>query len=129
MKGEQIKKIKRRRLSAKERKQIFDKYNGHCAYCGCEITFRGMQVDHKKALRTGGEDTIENMFPSCRSCNHYKSTLDVEEFREYLSEIHKRLMRDSVAFQVASRFGIVKHVADEVTFYFEKVEAGNETIL
>jgi 5-methylcytosine-specific restriction endonuclease McrA len=28
------------------RQQIHQKYNGHCAYCGCEITPKEMQVDH-----------------------------------------------------------------------------------
>lgn len=51
-----------------------------------------------------------------------KATLDVEGFRKYLSKIHKRLMRDSIPYQVAERFGIVKHMSDNVKFYFEKVE-------
>lgn len=122
----QNKETNRRRLSAKERKKIYDKYGGHCAYCGCEITFRGMQADHMKPLHIGGTDTLDNMTPACRSCNHYKSTLDVEGFRDYLTKIHSRLMRDSVAFQVASRFGIVDHVTDDVIFYFEKVEIEHE---
>lgn len=117
-----MEKMKRRRLSAKERKQIFDKYNGHCAYCGCEIAFRGMQADHKKPLHIGGTDTLDNMFPSCRSCNHYKATLDVEKFREYLSGITKRLHRDSVAFVVGERFGLVKVCEEPIVFYFEKME-------
>lgn len=32
---------KRRRLSERERMQIYNKYNGHCAYCGTTIAFRG----------------------------------------------------------------------------------------
>jgi hypothetical protein len=31
-------------------------------------------------------------------------------------------MRDSIPYQVAERFGIVKHMSDNVKFYFEKVE-------
>lgn len=97
-------------------------YNGHCAYCGTEIAYKDMQVDHATPLRIGGADDISNYMPACRSCNHYKATLDVEGFRKYLSEIHKRLMRDSIPYQVAERFGIVKHMSDNVKFYFEKVE-------
>lgn len=58
------------------------------------------------------------------NCNHYKATLDVEGFRKYLSEIHKRLMRDSIPYQVAERFGIVKYVSDDVKFYFEELRGG-----
>ena len=40
-------KIKRRRLSARERNYFYKMYGGRCAYCGTHITFRGMQIDHK----------------------------------------------------------------------------------
>lgn len=100
---------------------VYDKCNGRCAYCGCELEYGKMQVDHAKPLKIGGADDISNYLPACRSCNHYKSTLDVEGYRKYLSEIHKRLMRDSIPYQVAERFGIVKHITDDVEFYFEKM--------
>lgn len=35
-----------KRIPKKIRQQIFEKYNGHCAYCGCELTMKTMQVDH-----------------------------------------------------------------------------------
>ncbi len=54
-----MEKTKRHRFSARERKQVFDMFEGHCAYCGCEVTFRGMQMDHKEPLYIGGEDKIE----------------------------------------------------------------------
>ena len=78
-------------------------------------------VDHKKPLRLGGINDITYYLPACRSCNHYKSTLDVEGYRKYLQDIHKRLMRDSIPYQVAERFGIVKHISNDILFYFEKV--------
>ena len=76
---------------------------------------------HAKPIRIGGTDNVSNYMPACRSCNHYKATFDVEGFRKYLSEIHERLMRDSIPYQVAERFGIVKHVSDDVKFYFEEL--------
>lgn len=99
MKGAGTEKNKRRRLSAKERKKVFDTYKGHCAYCGTKITFRSMQIDHKKPLMLNSSDTLENMLPACRSCNRYKHTLDVEGFREYLAGIPKRLRRTAFLFR------------------------------
>lgn len=112
--------VKRKPIPKKIREQVYNKYNGHCAYCGCELEYEKMQVDHAKPLRIGGENTIENMLPACRSCNHYKSTLDVEDFRNYLAGISHRLMRDNIPFQVGVRFGILKHIKDDVVFYFEQ---------
>lgn len=111
--------MKRRKLSKEERQEVYRKCNGHCAYCGIEIDYKDMQVDHVTPLRIGGEDSIKNMLPACRSCNHYKATLDADGFRSYLSKIHSRLLRDSVAYQVAERFGIVEHKTDNVKFYYE----------
>lgn len=29
-----------------DRKAVYAKYNGHCAYCGRKIEYKDMQVDH-----------------------------------------------------------------------------------
>lgn len=113
--------IKRRKLSAKERNQIFKMFGGKCAYCGCTLhNMSAMQVDHKNPLYIGGTDNLDNMYPTCRSCNNYKRSLDIEKFREYLEGLTKRLKRDNVAFNVAVRFGIVEVKEKPVVFYFEK---------
>lgn len=116
-----MEKVKRRRLSAKERSRMFKIFGGRCAYCGCVLKNTSvMQADHKTPLHTGGTDTIDNMYPACRSCNKYKHTLDIEKFREYLAGLSKRLKRDSAAFNVAVRFGIVEVKEKPIVFYFEK---------
>lgn len=79
---------KRKAIPKKVRQSVYLMYNGHCAYCGTEIAYKDMQVDHATPLRIGGADDISNYMPACRSCNHYKATLDVEGFRKYLSEMH-----------------------------------------
>lgn len=117
---------KRRRLSSKERKHLYDKCRGHCAYCGIEIAFRGMQADHMQPLHLGGTDTLENMLPSCRSCNHYKATFTVDKFREHLQGIPARIRRDDIAYQVGERFGIVGETGKKVRFYFEEGSHEND---
>lgn len=109
----------RRRLSKTQRQQVYEKCSGHCAYCGSRLDYKDMQVDHVKPLKLGGEDTLSNMLPACRSCNHYKAARDADGYRRYLSGIAGRLMRDSIPYQVAARFGIVKYVKKDVVFYFE----------
>lgn len=111
----------RRRLTKWERVEVYQKMGGHCAYCGCELKYKDMQVDHVIALRRGGKDTLDNMLPACRSCNHYKDTLTIDGFRECIERFHNVLMRDSVTYKNAVRFGIVKPNPHKVRFYFEKV--------
>lgn len=73
-------------LTPFERQQIYDKFGGCCAYCGCEITIKEMQADHVVPLYLGGADDISNLYPACRACNHYKSTFDVEKFRAVIEQ-------------------------------------------
>lgn len=74
---------KRRKMSIpkKIRELVYAKFNGHCAYCGREIAYKDMQVDHIYAQYKGGSDDIDNLLPSCRACNFRKGTLSVEQFR------------------------------------------------
>ena len=112
--------MKRHKLTAAERREIYDKCDGHCAYCGEYIRYEDMQVDHVMPLRKGGADSIDNMLPACRSCNHYKSTLTIEQFRASIERMPEVLTRDSTTYKIAARFGIIKVVRPKVTFYFEK---------
>ncbi|MFT9078077.1 HNH endonuclease [Ethanoligenens sp.] len=48
--------MKRHRLSQKMRRKIYEKTAGHCAYCGCNLQYEDMQVDHVKSLY--GEDDV-----------------------------------------------------------------------
>lgn len=116
-----MEKLKRRRLSAKERKEVYQKCGGRCAYCGCEIPFRGFNVEHVKPLAICGSDTIDNMLPACRSCNHYKSTLGLEDFRTYLSGLHNRMLRDNVNYRTLYRYGLISYNPEPTKFYFEKI--------
>lgn len=84
-----------------------------------------MQVDHIISLKRGGTNDIENLNPSCRSCNHYKSTLTLEQFREMIWNIPDRLMHQSVAYQVGSRFDLFttnQLAKKKRLFYFEKLK-------
>lgn len=109
----------RRRLSKSERMKVYGKCQKHCAYCGCELEYKDMQVEHVKPLSICGADTIENMLPACRSCNYYKSTLDLEDFRNYLSGLHDRMLRDNFNYRTLNRFGLITKNKDTVKFYFE----------
>lgn len=66
-------------------KIIFEKTNGHCWYCGITIhPLDNWQVDHQQPRSQGGTDEIENLVPSCRSCNAGKGGRTVEQYRHSL---------------------------------------------
>lgn len=113
---------KRKKLSKAERREVYDKCGGHCAYCGCEIKMSEMQVDHVIPIAWDlGSDTLSNMLPACRSCNNYKSSMTVEMVRACIERFPDVLMRDSVTYKNAVRFGLVEPKPHKVEFYFEKL--------
>lgn len=112
--------IKRKRWSHLTRKMIWTAHDCKCAYCGTPVTFTDMQLDHKESLYNGGEDNIKNLVCSCRACNKYKGAMDTETFRQELSKLPERLMRDSSTFRLAVRHGLVTVNSVPVTFAFEK---------
>lgn len=81
-------------ISKKDRMTIYEKCNGHCAYCGKHIKYKEMQVDHIRpkrewieALEEGQNvNDINNLNPSCRRCNHYKRSLNKEKMKIDRSE-------------------------------------------
>ena len=114
----------RRKLTKDERIAVYEKMNGHCAYCGCELEYKDMQVDHVVPINgclKQGEDTLGNMLPACRSCNHYKSKSTLEGFRKMVENMPDVLMRDSVTYKNAVRFGLVTPTPHPVKFYFEQL--------
>jgi hypothetical protein len=105
-----------------DRKAVYNKYNGRCAYCGCKIDFKDMQVDHVVSKRNGGKDDITNLNPACRLCNHYKNADPLESFRNWaLGGVIQRLMKIYI-FRVALKYGMVEIKDWDKKFYFEKTK-------
>ncbi len=118
---------KQRKLTKADRLEIYNKYNGHCAYCGKVIEFKDMQVDHiMPQWRYKGAKTIENavndmdnLNPSCRRCNHYKRGALFEEFRGMMKSLHERIRKNYIC-KVAEDYGIIEIKPFDGRFYFEK---------
>ena len=111
----------RKKLTAAERRAVYDKLGGHCAYCGCDLACEDMQVDHFLPIR-GGEDRdkLDNMLPACRSCNHYKRGNTLEGWRKMLEATPETLERDCYTYRQAVRFGTVTPTHKKIIFYFER---------
>ena len=125
------------------RERVWLKYDKHCAYCGEEIEFKAMQVDHIVPKRhyeamcnqpgwslkghieqIHGHyvemDSEENLNPSCRKCNNYKSDFSLEGFRQELSLQLERLNKTSTTYGRALRYRLIKETPKPIIFYFEQ---------
>lgn len=114
--------IKRRKLTKSDRETIWRKYGGRCAYCGSKITPSEMQADHIKSLAHGGSDTLDNMNPSCRLCNHYKRNAELDSFRNFFLDGIVERLRKIYIFRVAEKYGMVTVSGWNHRFYFEAAE-------
>jgi hypothetical protein len=122
--------MKRKTIPKKVREAVYNKYDGHCAYCGKELEPKGWQLDHlipvqRERFKKYSEEEIEcfeNYVPSCRRCNHYKRAHSLEVFRKYIEEIPAKLYRDSYIYKVGLDYGLVEAHEHKIKFYFEWLE-------
>ena len=105
-----------------DRQAVYRKCGGHCAYCGREIAYKDMQVDHMVPLANGGTDDFENLMPSCRLCNHYKRAERLEYFRKAISTIPQKLGERQYIYKVGMAYGFYDNEPKEIKFYFEQFE-------
>lgn len=114
------KKVSRKQIPKKIREQVYQKYNGHCAYCGCELDYKDMQVDHIESVYKNGENNdIDNLMPSCRMCNFYKGISDIDYFRKRLETLHERLQKPFI-YCLALKYGLIEENRKKIKFYFER---------
>lgn len=79
-----------------KRQQVYNKFNGKCAYCGCDISLDNFTVDHiiprlwawkQSYLQIAGRNEIKgtndisNLNPSCRKCNVEKHRLSINDYK------------------------------------------------
>ena len=123
------------KLTKQEREVLKEKLGGNCSYCGYKLGDK-WDADHFVPLKRNWvikngkqvftdclnpeNDTLENMMPSCKSCNNDKSSLSIESWRDMIKNKVVCLNRDSTTYQKAKRFGLVVEKDIDVVFYYEK---------
>jgi len=124
-------------MRKQDRELIYKKYQGRCAYCGCELPDR-WHVDHIKPVvrnpRSGipelpERDNYDNYNPSCPSCNIVKGSITLEQFREHISYFITSLNLYSTQYKFAKKYGLVQETGNPVVFYFETINQKTDTIL
>lgn len=116
-------------FSKNKRIEVYNKYQGKCAYCGKDITYREMEIDHiipKYHIEEGyvkvdyDKDDIVNLNPACKDCNRYKDTFAVDNFRSQLMDIPDKLKRYRWIFRIAIKYGLITINEKNIKFHFEK---------
>lgn len=122
---------KRKPIPKKVRQALYEKYNHRCAYCGCELEYKDMQVDHiisvyrnelHKELSEKELCDINNLLPTCRQCNFYKSDVSIEKFRKSLTDTLLPNITKTFQFRLAKKYGLVSDNSKPIKFYFEELK-------
>ncbi len=80
-------------IPSHEKRHIYDRQNGLCAYCGQHRNIKYMTVDHIMPLSKGGTDDVENLQCTCKMCNRLKSDMLPSEFTDFVRCILENSMR------------------------------------
>ena len=97
------------------REKVWLKYDKHCGYCGKNIEYKDLQVDHM----TPGLESFDNYMPTCRRCNHYKRWRNLKWFRVLMLDLHTRI-NDTYIIKVAQDFHMIPEIEPfNGRFYFE----------
>ena len=115
------------------RLKVFNKYKGKCAYCGEKITIDEMHSDHIIPLHRGstreelakmgvvkGGYLLDNLNPSCPTCNISKSTFSIENWRKELYLKVGRLRKNTPTFRLMEKYKCIKISYKPIVFYFER---------
>lgn len=110
---------------------LHEKYNHKCAYCGCDLEYKDMQIDHIESVYAnmdiGQTMTTEEMYseknlmPACRQCNFYKSSMDLETFRKRLTTTLMENLQKTFQYRLALKYGLIEEHIEPITFYFEQL--------
>lgn len=130
----------RKTFTKKDRQAVYEKYHGHCAYCGKEIALNEMQIDHiiplansiygpreeaekvRQMFEDGTIHGIDNLMPACRACNFYKGINDIEGFRQRILTELEHTCRSTFQTKLAMQYGMITYTPWNGKFYFETLE-------
>lgn len=69
-----------------QRREVFNKSNGRCWYCGKRLDFSDFHIDHYYPLSLNGSNAHKNLVPACPPCNLKKKDKKPWEWRWKLEE-------------------------------------------
>ena len=124
-------------LTKSQRQNLFNRFGGKCAYCGCDLPLR-WHADHFEPVERAPDysadnpfktwkptrpdrDVISNMMPSCPPCNIDKHSMNLESWRTWLQTRLEALCK-TPGFKLLSAHGLVKTTGAPIVFHFERLE-------
>lgn len=79
-----------------------------------------LHIDHIKPVQGGGTNDPANLMPACASCNNYKMSWSLDDFRDNIASQVRRARTYSVNFRLAEKYGLIQTLIKPIVFYFER---------
>lgn len=118
-----------RKIPKKYKEFLYYFYLKRCVYCGREITFKEMEIDHvyPRNIHNIEEQDVnyraisnnDNYVIACPDCNRLKSNRTADEFLQYVREDLLNDLHKNIKYRVALQMGIIsedKSLAENVMF-------------
>jgi 5-methylcytosine-specific restriction endonuclease McrA len=77
-------------IAVYDREFVYERDEGRCFYCHCDVTRSTAHLDHVLPSARGGQSVISNLVLSCSKCNVHKCDSIIENLSEVLAEVRER---------------------------------------
>ncbi len=80
-------KTKRKPIPKAVKESVWKKYfgrkmTGKCYVCKAPTDYFTFEIGHNKSVAKGGKNHLENLRPTCRSCNRSMGKMSIETFKK-----------------------------------------------
>lgn len=77
-----------------DKRYIYIRDGGTCYFCGKELLFKQISLDHYLPKSKGGPNDSFNLVCSCRRCNKYKKSSVPDDYKDVLLSLFKKAVED-----------------------------------
>lgn len=121
-----------KRISDVKRATVLSKTNGVCSYCGVILNQNDFVIDHVHPRAKGGNNNINNLLPSCKSCNAAKCAKSLEQFRRMCAfrDVYNTSLFNQAQIDFIYENGMAEKIGVDTSFifHFENMELNHETV-
>jgi 5-methylcytosine-specific restriction endonuclease McrA len=77
-------------------RELIPRFGRICWYCGVDLSYRLLNIDHIVPEKQGGDDDLLNLALTCKSCNFAKNFLSLDEFFTWIDYIRSVNSKESM---------------------------------